>query len=282
MEVDRSGLVGGYVGQTAIKVDDVVKSALGGVLFIDEAYSLTPENMINDYGLEAVDPLVKAMEDNREDLVVIVAGYSDLMQHFLSSNPGLKSRFNKFIYFRDYTPEELTRIFSLFCKRHGYRPSRPALEYVIDFFKDRCEEKENNFANAREARNLFEYALSRQANRVLLIANPTQNDITLLNRADVSGENVDLGKQQYMAQLVMDDLSHEKRHGIGIEYMDICIDELEFSASIETVLYQHGINTIKELLDYLDEEKEISSLEGIDKEAEEEIAGELSKLGFTG
>lgn len=119
VETDRSGLVGAYVGHTALKVNDAIERAKGGVLFIDEAYSLTRSTAQNDYGAEAVDTLLKAMEDCREDLIVIVAGYPELMEGFLESNPGLKSRFNKFIYFRDYTPEELTEIFRLFCRKNS-------------------------------------------------------------------------------------------------------------------------------------------------------------------
>ena len=112
VETDRSGLVGGYVGQTAIKTQDVIKSAMGGILFIDEAYSLATSSE-NDYGKEAIDTILKAMEDNRDDLIVIVAGYTQLMDNFLHSNPGLESRFNKFIEFKDYDADELYDIFML-------------------------------------------------------------------------------------------------------------------------------------------------------------------------
>jgi SpoVK/Ycf46/Vps4 family AAA+-type ATPase len=110
IEVDRSGLVAGYVGQTALKTQEVIKSALGGVLFIDEAYSLSSGGE-NDFGREAIETILKAMEDHRDDLVVIVAGYDEPMQKFLSSNPGLESRFNKYFYFQDYTGEQLMAIF---------------------------------------------------------------------------------------------------------------------------------------------------------------------------
>ncbi len=282
VEVDRSGLVGGYVGQTAIKTSDVIKRALGGVLFIDEAYSLTPEGSVNDYGAESIDTIVKAMEDNRDDLVVIVAGYPELMQRFLSSNPGLKSRFNKFILFRDYTADELTQIFKIFCKNHGYRASLPAIDYVRNHFANRCNEKEENFANAREVRNLFEYALSRQANRVVLISAPTQDDLTLLTKADVSGENIDLGKQQFMAQLVIDSLNKEKRYGIAGEYMGVGMDELELSAGALEVLRKNQITKISELLDYLDTGKTIDDVNGMNSDIAEEIVDGLGKIGFEG
>ena len=129
VEVDRSGLVAGYVGQTAIKVQEVVQSALGGILFIDEAYTLTSSDSGNDYGQEAVDILLKAMEDNREDFIVIVAGYPALMQRFIDSNPGLRSRFNKYIDFVDYTVPELLQIFVVMCENNGYKPTQQALLY---------------------------------------------------------------------------------------------------------------------------------------------------------
>ena len=113
----------------------------------------------------------------------------------------LEKILNKFISFRDYTPEELTQIFLLFCSKHGYRASRPSLEYVLDYFTKKCASKQENFANAREVRNLFEYGISRQANRVMLMAVPTQDNLTLLKREDLAGENTDYGKQQYLAQL---------------------------------------------------------------------------------
>ena len=107
------------------------------------------------------------MEDHRDDLIVIAAGYTEPMERFIRANPGLKSRFNKFIRFRDYTPQELTKIFQLFCSQNKYRASRPALDYVLTHFQERIEEKPEDFANAREARNLFEFAVAHQANRII-------------------------------------------------------------------------------------------------------------------
>ncbi len=166
VEVDRSGMVSGYVGQTAIKVSEVLKRALGGVLFVDEAYALTANRGENDFGQEAVDTLLKGMEDHRDDLAVIVAGYPDLMQEFLSSNPGLKSRFNKFIYFDDYTPDELAQIFRFRCDKGGYTVSDEAYSYVQEFFKERYEHRGENYANGRDVRNFFEKAMVNQANRL--------------------------------------------------------------------------------------------------------------------
>ena len=124
VEVDRSGLVAGYVGQTAIKTASVIERAKGGVLFIDEAYSLSSGKAENDFGLEAIETLLKAMEDNRDDLIVIVAGYTDLMEEFINSNPGLSSRFNRYLYFDDYTVDEMLDIFELQCEKNCYVLSR--------------------------------------------------------------------------------------------------------------------------------------------------------------
>lgn len=164
IEVDRSGLVAGYVGQTAIKTQEKIDEAMGGVLFIDEAYSLAKGE--SDFGQEAIDTLLKAMEDNRDDFVVIVAGYTKQMEAFLLSNPGLKSRFNKSILFEDYTEEELLDIFNLFCHKYGLRLSEDAKRNLVVFLSTICSEKPENFANAREIRNLFERSIVNQANRL--------------------------------------------------------------------------------------------------------------------
>lgn len=166
IEVDRSGLVGGYVGQTAIKVQEVIQKSLGGVLFIDEAYSLTSNRGENDYGIEAVDTLLKGMEDHRDDLIVIVAGYPDLMEDFLNSNPGLRSRFSKFIYFDDYKPDELVAIFKKLCLTSGYIVTDACIAYVNEYFGRRYLERTDNFANGRDVRNYFEKVMVNQANRL--------------------------------------------------------------------------------------------------------------------
>ena len=133
VEVDRSGLVSGYIGQTAAKVMEVVDTALGGVLFIDEAYTLTANKGQGDFGQEAVDTLLKAMEDNRDNLVVIVAGYTDLMEQFLDSNPGLRSRFNKFMKFEDYTAEQLLEIIKSMAAKQDYVLSEGARVAALEY-----------------------------------------------------------------------------------------------------------------------------------------------------
>lgn len=164
VEVDRAGLVAGYVGQTAIKTKEKIDEAMGGILFIDEAYTLAKGG--TDFGQEAIDTLLKAMEDNRDNLVVIVAGYSEPMETFLESNPGLKSRFNKYIEFEDYTAEELFEIFISFCDSVGMKLNSEAEEYLKEYLHKLVSNKPENFANGREMRNLFETAIQNQANRI--------------------------------------------------------------------------------------------------------------------
>ena len=183
IETDRSGLVGGYVGQTAIKTQEVIQSALGGILFIDEAYSLASKSE-NDYGAEAIDTLLKAMEDNRDDFIVIVAGYPALMDNFLHSNPGLESRFNKFIYFDDYDDKELYKIFMLMCDEANLVLDDAGDEYVKQYFKKMYETKPNNFANGRSVRNFFEEVLVAQANRLAPKEDITDEELNTLTYED--------------------------------------------------------------------------------------------------
>lgn len=185
IEVDRSGLVGGYVGQTAIKTQGVIQQALGGVLFIDEAYTLARGNDSNDYGQEAIDTILKAMEDHRDDLVVIVAGYPDLMERFVNSNPGLKSRFNKYIYFEDYTPEELLEIFDSMCKKSGLTATETARNLVLKHFEEEYANRDKTFANGREVRNFFEKTVVNQANRLAQESHIDDEDVSTLTAEDV-------------------------------------------------------------------------------------------------
>ncbi|MCR5356042.1 MAG: AAA family ATPase [Lachnospiraceae bacterium] len=166
VETDRSGLVAGYMGQTAQKVHDVVESALDGVLFIDEAYTLVSERE-GDYGQEAIDTLLKLMEDNRDRLVVVVAGYPELMERFISSNPGLKSRFNKYVYFEDYSDEELTEIFLRRCREQDYTVNEQLRPYIMNRISQLRYYEGENFGNARSVRNYFEQVISNQANRLV-------------------------------------------------------------------------------------------------------------------
>ena len=187
VEVDRSGLVSGYVGQTAIKTKEVIDSALGGVLFIDEAYALSANTGKGDFGQEAINTLLKAMEDHRDDFIVIVAGYSDLMEEFLDSNPGLRSRFNKIITFEDYMPDELLDIFKSICTKSGMTITKEAEDAVLEYFVIRCGLNLKTFANARDIRNYYERAITNQANRLAKIESPTNGQLTTLTIDDVTG-----------------------------------------------------------------------------------------------
>lgn len=186
VETDRSGLVAGYVGQTAQRVTEVVTSALGGVLLIDEAYALVRGGG-SDFGREAIDTLVKLIEDHRDDLVVIAAGYPEEMVEFIEANPGLRSRFPRTIHFPDYTTEELTAIFVSLCQRDAYRPTDEAVRAVGAFFDAQVRDK--GFGNGRLARNLFEAAVARQAGRMVDLtetgATPSDDQLCGLEALDI-------------------------------------------------------------------------------------------------
>jgi SpoVK/Ycf46/Vps4 family AAA+-type ATPase len=175
VEVDRSGLVAGYVGQTAIKTSKKIEEAKGGILFIDEAYSLARKD--DTFGQEAIDTILKAMEDNREDFVVIVAGYTGPMENFINSNPGLKSRFNKYIEFPDYTIDELMGIFDMNCKKYDYEADEEIRAQIRAMIVQRKLGALENYANARDVRNLFEEIITNQARRVAVMESPTQEDM---------------------------------------------------------------------------------------------------------
>jgi len=184
VETDRSGLVAGYIGQTAIKVREVVESALGGVLFIDEAYSLTA-NRTEDFGGEVIDTLVKLMEDHRDDLVVIVAGYTKEMKVFLKSNSGLVSRFNKFVEFKDYSDEELLDILDSMAEKAGFQLEPAARIQVGGQLGSITEQKRKEFGNARGIRNVFEKIVVNQANRLVEGKDLTREELKLLIEDDV-------------------------------------------------------------------------------------------------
>ena len=188
VEVDRSGLVAGFVGQTAIKTGEAVQKALGGVLFIDEAYALASQDNPNDFGREAIETLLKAMEDHRDDLIVIVAGYTELMGRFIHANPGLESRFNKYFYFEDYNGAQLMDIFRAMCRKNGYTLDDKAEEYAEAHLKKLYEERDENFGNARDVRNLFERAVARQADRLAAQDHPDKEALMALTQADLQGQ----------------------------------------------------------------------------------------------
>ena len=185
VETDRSGLVAEYVGQTAVKTNAVIDSALNGVLFIDEAYALVPENAGNDYGQEAISILLKRMEDDRDKLVVIIAGYPDEMKRFIDSNPGLQSRFTRYINFPDYTDQELFEIFQLYLNKNQYTITDDAAELLRSNLNYAVAHKTKNFGNARYVRNIFERAVEQQANRLSAKHKISDEELSLLTKEDI-------------------------------------------------------------------------------------------------
>jgi Holliday junction resolvasome RuvABC ATP-dependent DNA helicase subunit len=192
VEVDRSGLVAGYVGQTALKTAGVIEKALGGVLFIDEAYALSVHRGEADFGQEAIDTLLKGMEDHRDDLVVIVAGYTEPMQTFLDSNPGLRSRFNKFILFEDFTPDELLEIFKSQCSKNSMEPTEEACEAAGAHFAALVERHDPSFANGRTVRNFFEDVLTCQANRLA-----SEEELTREALVEITLDDIEAAKHMH-------------------------------------------------------------------------------------
>lgn len=186
LEVSRTDLIAGYQGQTALKVNEVIESIKGGVLFIDEAYSITENDHSDSYGRECLTELTKALEDYRDDLVVIVAGYTQPMNKFFESNPGLKSRFNKFIDFDDYDENELFDIFNKMCIANDYSVSDVATNKIKSIMKKTIEKKEEQFANGRFVRNLYEDVTMRQARRIVKIEKPSKTDLIEIKEEDIS------------------------------------------------------------------------------------------------
>ena len=190
VETDRSGLVAEYVGQTAVKTNKLIDSALDGVLFIDEAYTLVQGGSGDSYGPEAVATLLKRMEDDRNRLVVILAGYSGPMKQFIDSNPGLRSRFNRFIHFDDYSSEELMAIFRLNASKYDYLLDHKAEERLRELFAEAVAVKDEHFGNARFVRNIFEKVMENQASRLA-----SSTDITEDKLRTILSEDICLGLQ---------------------------------------------------------------------------------------
>jgi replication-associated recombination protein RarA len=191
-ETDRAGLVAGYVGQTAIKVKEAVDASLGGVLFIDEAYALTVGTDGQDFGQEAIDTLLKLMEDNRDDLIVIVAGYTEKMNKFLDSNPGLRSRFNKYLNFEDFTPPQLVEVFEKFCNASDFSLTVDAKKKVSGLFKVLHDQRDDTFGNGRLARNVFEQTVNLQASRIIATSNVNRAVLSTIESPDIPHANLEL------------------------------------------------------------------------------------------
>lgn len=240
VEVDREKLVAPYVGQTAPKVKDAVDQAMGGILFIDEAYTLTQKgkNGGGDFGQEAVDTLLKLMEDRRGKFVVIAAGYTNEMRLFVSSNSGLSSRFDKEIHFRDYTPEELTEIFRRMLKRkdHAYQLDEEADTHLLTFFKSIYNAKTKDFANARTVRNIYEKAIARYNNRLAEMREQglsTDACRNILTRKDIEGEN-EAAKNVDRAMEKLNKLT-------GMESLKVAIENLRCQLEIEKEMMDRGL-----------------------------------------
>ncbi len=184
VETDRAGLVGSHIGETALKTRALVESALGGILFIDEAYALARASQ-QDFGREAIETLLKMMEDHRDNLVVIVAGYGAEMDEFIQSNPGLSSRFNRFLHFPNYTPDELLSIFQGFCRQHAYAVSDSIQHGLKRIFAREIQAQREHFGNARYVRNLFEKVLEAHAQRVYALAEASSHELATILPVDI-------------------------------------------------------------------------------------------------
>lgn len=183
VEVDRTGLVAGFVGQTAAKTEAVIENALGGTLFIDEAYSLARGG--NDFGQEAIETLIKRMEDYKGKFVVIVAGYTNEMKEFIDSNPGLQSRFTNYFSFEDYTPRQMLEIALVISSKNGYQLDEGAWQLFLDTFTKLYDERDKNFGNARTVRNILYKAISNQEERILTLVDLSDEDLTKITFEDV-------------------------------------------------------------------------------------------------
>lgn len=221
VETDRSGLVAGYVGQTAIKTQKKIEEAMGGVLFIDEAYMLNQEG--ENYGQEAIDTILKAMEDHRDKFIVIVAGYTDLMKDFVESNPGLKSRFNKYFEFKDYTVDELQQIFEMQCRKYQYKLTDEADAAVKEEIIKLEKAKGENFANAREVRNLFEKIITNQAARISELDNideETLMTVTMEDLKDLDDLTLKEGEREIRRKAIEDLLTNLAESAVDMESQD--------------------------------------------------------------
>lgn len=194
IEVSRTDLIAGYQGQTALKVKSVIDKAKGGVLFIDEAYSITENENSDSYGRECLTELTKALEDYREDLVVIVAGYTEPMNQFFESNPGLKSRFNTFIEFEDYSSEELYDILTSICDSNDYKIDSSAEKIIKEYINTLIAKKDDNFANGRMIRNLYDDLVMNHARRVAELEEPNFSELLTIMAEDFQKESDDLSK----------------------------------------------------------------------------------------
>lgn len=245
VEVQRADLIAEYVGQTAPKVNKVIEEAKGGVLFIDEAYLLTSNKSEKDFGPEAIGTLIAGMENNRDDLIVIAGGYIEEMKNFISSNPGLKSRFKTIIEFENFTPEQSLEIFSNLAKKNGYEISPDSIVDLKTFFENQSKLQKvdsKEFGNARGVRNTFEEACINQADRVSCIENPTEKDLKLLTKEDLNIDNKQKDKLQ--------NLISELNKMTGLESAKKQVESLVNLVKVEKIRREKGL-PVKEISKHL-------------------------------
>ena len=238
VEVDRSELVGGYIGQTAIKTKEQCQKAYGGVLFIDEAYTLV-NGSEKDFGQEAIDTILKEMEDHRDDLVVIVAGYTEPMIEFVKSNPGLESRFSKQIFFEDYTAKEMEQIFYLNASEYKYIVDEDAREEVARCMERLSRKRGNNFANGRTVRNLFEQVISKQSDRLAEDKDITLEDMQRITKADVKAVSGDDSVDEDGVKLALEELSRLT----GLDAVKEQVNNLVSMAAVQSWRRQNNMET---------------------------------------
>jgi SpoVK/Ycf46/Vps4 family AAA+-type ATPase len=242
IETDRSKLVGTTIGSTAPKTDQVIDSAMGGILFIDEAYTLSPDDASFDYGKEAIDQLLKRMEDDRGKFIVVVAGYTNEMRKFLNANPGLNSRFTKKIHFADYGPEEMVEIFTNMVKKKGLVLDEEAEANLLKFFKGIHISRDKNFGNAREVRNIFETAIQRQGNRLSKRFNEPDYDekeLKILKREDIEGVEAKTKS--------LDDILKELDEFIGMNSVKKAVREIAIQIKMQQERVNRGLADAEKL-----------------------------------
>lgn len=274
-ETDRSGLVAEYVGQTAVKTNKIIDSALDGVLFIDEAYTLA-NGGTNDYGPEAIATLLKRMEDDRDRLVVILAGYNKEIESFINSNPGLRSRFNRYIHFEDYTAEELFEIFCLQIKKSEYILADDAAQYLKERLAAIVTGKPKDFGNARYVRNLFEKAIEAQANRLASMAKLTKEDLKTITKADLYFDDNLSGKKEKVS--LNHDTYLEAKRKTNQKQQVTDIEERAEESNSEKV--EQDVKSTSSYSDY-DETIEVSyTVSGLDDVSETTIDVEIKERDY--
>ncbi|HOW30239.1 MAG TPA: AAA family ATPase [Bacteroidales bacterium] len=241
VEVDRSGLVGEYIGNTAIKTNKAIDTALDGILFIDEAYSLAPEDNPRDFGREAVETVLKRMEDERDRLIVIVAGYSTEMKLFIDANPGLQSRFNRYFCFEDYKPEELVSIFVQTCKSRHFELEQDATDKLKRYCDFLYKSKTKSFGNARVMRNLFEEVVRLQSSRLAMLDDITDNDLITITEADITSAVEDEFADE--RQETVEDVLKELQDLVGLDNVKKDVATLINYIKIEKLRREKGLSS---------------------------------------